>query len=210
MSPIGAPEGHRQIAVDGVDRDPATHRLLGIDVEAPVIEGPAQIVVDIAGALGLLEDLGKVARELTPQLGRGPVDLRDDRLQHRRTRRHLHDGDRGARALDHLAEQLARLDRDLVTGAIPIVLVGQLHLKLAVPGIGAQIVMTHHAVEVEGAGGPGIELNGGDLGHAAQLVGHAMRQVRRHRQRRPSGMSSTTENSGLLSSGSILTATRLK
>ncbi len=121
-------QGHGQVAIDGVDGDAAAHRLLGVHVEAPVVVGLAQVVVHVAGALGLGEEFGHVTGELAADLRRRPVDLRHHRLQHRRPRRHLDDGDGGAGPLDQLLQHLPGRDRQLVAAPLALVFVQELNL----------------------------------------------------------------------------------
>ncbi len=53
------------------------------------------VPIDIDDAVGLFEDVADLARDAVLALLRGPVDLGDQRLQHRRTGRHFGDLDAG-------------------------------------------------------------------------------------------------------------------
>ena len=111
------------------------------------------------------------------------IDLGHHCLHHRRARRHLGDGHLARPPLARQRRQQgARLLGDLVAAALAFLLVQQLHLDLGQPGVVAQIVVTHHAVEVERTRGAGIGLQCRDLGDLAQLLRHLARHVGGRRQ----------------------------
>ena len=183
----GLPQGHGEVAVDRVHRDPTAHRLLRVHLEAPIVIVPAQIIIHIAGTLGLSEEARDIAGELAPQFGGRPMDLGHHRLQDGRPWGHLHHRDRDPGTRHQSVQPLPRLDRDLVAGPRALVLVGELDLDLGLPGLGAQVVVPDHPVEVEGAGRPGIDLDGRHLGQGPQYARQAIDQVGGHRQGRPLG-----------------------
>ncbi len=141
--------GHGEVLIDGVHRDAAAHGLLGVDVEAPELVGLSHVVVHVDDVLDLVEHRRHVRRDLAPRLGVGPVHLRHDGLQHRRSRGHLDDGDLGAESLGQRGKQLPGRNRDLVAAPLPLLLVLQHHQEVALPGVLAQVVMADHAVEIE-------------------------------------------------------------
>ena len=178
-------QGHGQVAVDDVDGDPGAYRLLRIHIEAPIVVGLPQQVIHIHQARSLGEDLGHITGKLAPNLRGGAMDLRHHRLEHRWSRRHLDYGDLGARTLDQFGQGLTGLHGQLMAGTLALLLVQELDLQLTLPGVGTQIVMPHHTVEVKGPRRAGVELDGGDLRlQAPQLLGHAMGQIGGYRQGR--------------------------
>ena len=132
-----ATQGHGQVAVDGIHGDTATHRLFRVHVETPVVVGLAQVIVHVHQALRLIEDGGHLAGELTADLRRGAMDLGHHRLEHRGSGRHLDHRDLGARTRHQRQQDLAGLDGQLMTGALTLLLVQELHLDLRLPGVGA-------------------------------------------------------------------------
>ena len=98
----------------------------------------------------------------------GSVDLGHHGLQHRRPGRHLHHRDPGARAARASGVSIARAaTASLMTAAVALVLVLEHHQHVAFPGLFAQIVVAHHAIEVERLRGAGIGLHGNHLRHLA-------------------------------------------
>ncbi len=70
----------------------------------------------------------------------------------------------GQQHLSHLVGEGVRL-----VGAL--VLVDEVDLDVGQVAAGAQEVVAHQAVEIEGRRGPNVDLEIGDLGHGSELVG---------------------------------------
>ena len=70
-----------------------------------------------------------------------------------------------------------------MTGSVPLGFVQELHLHFALPRLLAQIVVAHHAVEIERPRGSCIDLNRGDFRHLADCLGDAVSHICGHRQR---------------------------
>ena len=106
-----------------------------------------------------------------------PVDLGDERLQHRRPGRHFGHLDRGAeaRARSATSRSRTRLAMSWLC-ALALVLRQQVHLQVGEVGAAAQEVVPHQAVEVEGDAVPGVGLDVDDL---RVLVQDALAPVRR-------------------------------
>ena len=174
---------HGQGVVDVLDCHAKALGLFAVDLEVPDLVVGLEIIVDIVQARRLLEEGRHVLGELAPGIGIGSVDLGHHRLQHRRARRHLDHLDHGAGRFRQGLEPLAHLDRDLVAGTVTLVLVEQLYLDVALPGLAAQIVVPYQAIEVEGRGGADIGLQIGDLGDVADGLHRLVGEVGRYRQR---------------------------
>ena len=182
-----AAQRHRQLAVDRLDGNAATLRLFVVDLKVPVVVRLAHVIVDIHQALGLAEDVGQHAGDLATRVVIRAVHLGDHRLQHRRPRRHFHHREARRAARHQRVNLRARIHRDLVTGAVALIFVQQVELDLGLPRLLAQVVVTHHAIEVERACGADVNLRVHYLGHLPQAVGNAVRHVRSDRQRRALG-----------------------
>ena len=177
-----APQGHGQILVDGVHGNAPHVGLLAIHDEAPVIMGLNHVVVHVLQVGRLLEDLGQIRRHFSARGRVRPIHCRHHGLQHRRPRRHLHHGEAGIHILEQLGDPGTGIHGDFMTAALALMLVQQLHLYLCLPGLSAQIVMTHHAVEIEGLGCTHIHLHRCHLWQLAYQVGHLVGPVGRFRQ----------------------------
>lgn len=113
------------------------------------------------------------------------IALGHDGLQDRRARRHLHHRDTRAHLPRDGREQVAGGAGDLAAAALALVLVEEHDLDIPFPSPSSQVVVAHHAVEVEGGYGSDIGLQRRNLGYLAQGLGQAPGHVRRDRQGRP-------------------------
>ena len=156
------------------------HRELGRIVFDRVVDTDD---VGVAGELGA-DALGDgVAAGLV-----GPVDLRDERREHRRAGRHFHHLDLGPQRRADAREFGPHRGGDLVALAVAVVLVDQVDLQVAILRRLPQVVLPHQAVEVDRRGRARIALVVGHLGNRghvraqrAQRGGGVLhRRARRH------------------------------
>src|SRR5581483_11123163 len=103
-------------------------------------------------------DRGGAARGLV-----GSIDLGEQRREHRRSGRYLHDFQDRPRGLWQVREPVAHVERNRMTWPVALSFRYQVDLEIALLGIAPEVVVPHKAVEVEGAGGSGIELDRGQL-----------------------------------------------
>jgi hypothetical protein len=82
-------------------------------------------------------------------------------------------------------------------------LVHQIHLDVALVRLAAQVVLAHQAVEVDRRRGAGVELVVLHFRHGLQVIGQPLQQSVGVSSVVPSGRSTMTWNSLLLSNGSI-------
>ena len=176
------PQGHGQVLVDGIHGNAPHIGLLAVHHEAPVIMGLDHVIVHVLQVGRLLEDLSQVRRHLAARRRIRPVYRRHHGLQHRRPRRHLHHGKPGIHVLEQLGDPCAGIHGDFVTAALAVMLVHQLHLYLRLPRFPAQVVMAHHAVEIEGLGRTHVHLHRCHFRQLAHQVGHLVGPVGRLRQ----------------------------
>ena len=64
-----------------------------------------------------------------------------------------------------------------MAGTVALFLVQQIDMDLTMPGFAAQVVVTHHAVEIEGLCSPGVALYRDHLGHLTQFLCHTVGHV---------------------------------
>ena len=180
-----ATQRHGQVLVDGIHRDAAQICLVPVDHETPVIMWRHHVVVHIHKIGGLLEKFGQICRHLAAGGRIRAVNRCDHGLQHRRSRRHFHHGklgERPRRILQHFLYQGPGFHGDLVTGTLAMVFVEQLNLHFRLPGLLAQIVMAHHAIEVERFGGAHIHLHRCHFREFPHQVGYLIGTVGRFGQ----------------------------
>ena len=139
----------------------------------------------------------------------GPVDLGDERRQHRRAGRHFDHLDVGAVALRRSpAAPAARAWRCRGSCGRALCLSTRFTCDVADLAAAAQVILAHQAVEVDRRGGAGIGLVVGDLRHGREVRRRARAARRACRSSGvPAGMSTMTWNSDLLSKGSIFSTT---
>ena len=129
------------------------------------------------------QDVGRALEGGAHVLGHGdaprfirPVDLGDDGRQHRRAGGHFHHLGVAAVAPGDGGDLVAHRHGNLVALALALVLVHQVHLHVAQLAGGAQVVLAHQAVEVDGTGRTRVGLVVGDFLHfrhvAADLAQH--------------------------------------
>jgi hypothetical protein len=138
-----------QSAIDRIYRNPTTQSLVSLHVEVPDVIGSLQEAVDVVEMRSAFEHPFHIQGDLAAHIRVGPVDLGHHGLQHRRAGRHFHDLDASSCGVRDRREDLARLDRDLVTGPAPVALAEQLHLDVSLPRGLAQVVVPHEPVEIE-------------------------------------------------------------
>ncbi len=105
------------------------------------------------------------------------MDLRDHRLKYRWARRHLDDGDARAGLLGQRREHLANGHGNLMTAAVAIAFIKQLHVKFSAPRLASHVVVADHAIEVERRSRPCVGLDGRHLGHCLHYLCHARGQI---------------------------------
>ena len=131
------------------------------------------VPVDVHHAGRALEDAAHLPGQREAPGLVGPVDFRDQRLEHGRPRRHLGDGDRGVVAGGDGRD----LEADALGDGVALVgapgLVHEVDLDIRDIRATAREVVAHQAVEIEGRGRAGIDLVVADLGLAADGGGHA-------------------------------------
>ena len=114
--------GDRQRVGDGVRSDSVEGGLLFVDHEALLGMGVLEIPVDVDHAGRAHEDVAHRSREALAGSGVRRVRLGDQRLEHRRARRHLRDGDARAIASGDRGHGRADALGDVVALSRPVVL----------------------------------------------------------------------------------------
>ncbi len=129
-------------------------------------------VIDIDDEGDGFEDLLHFLRHGEPGGLIRPVDLGEQSGEHRRPGRHLHHLEHAARGQGERLEPAAEIERDGVAGAPALGLGREHEVQPAEPGRLPRVIVTDQAVEVEGFGRAGIELERAELG---QRLGDARR-----------------------------------
>ena len=191
---------------------PKNSSVVGRDRRAQPPGAAAPIgVVDVDDERHRAEAVLDLGGDRAAGLGVGAVDLGEQRRQHRRPGRRLDHlqrwcpaARRGRRAAARMSSAMAWLARSRSAFG------SEVDLHVALLGLGAQVVVAHQAVEVERRGGAGIGL---DRAHLGQRQHGASDRLQRRASvastDEPSGRSTTTASSDLLSKGSSLTVTCL-
>ena len=128
----------------------------------------AVINVDHAG--GALEHAADLPRQLLAASGVGAVDLGDDGREYRRAGRHFNHLHVGAKPSAYVLQRRSLAQRNAVALLLALRFVEQVDLDVAHFATGAQVVLAHQAVEVDGRGGAGVGLEVLDLGHRRQMT----------------------------------------
>ena len=144
--------------------DAGERGLFLVDVKQDALLVFLAIPVDIDHALGVAENLADLGGERLTLRTVAAIDLRDERLQNRRTGRDFRDGDARVVFLRHLRQRRAHAFGDIMTLGIALALGQQVDLDVRHIRTAAQEIMADEAVEVEGRGGAGIDLIVGHLG----------------------------------------------
>ena len=164
--------------------DALQRRLLVIDAQHEPRRGllDARVHVDDVGRRG--ERPANRLRELLLSGVVGPVDLGDDRREHRRAGRDLDHLRRGAVPLRDPLDLRAHGERDLVRLAAARVLVDEVHLQVAELRQRAQVVLPNEAVEVDRRRGARVGLVIGHLRHGGEVLADLVQDARRVLERR--------------------------
>ena len=128
------------------------------------------VPVHIHDAWRLLKDLLDLSGQFNLPLIVRPVDFSDQSLQHGRTRRDFGYLDARTEGRGNLVQLRPQSSCDLVALRLAIVPRKQIDLDISLIGLTAQEVVTHEAVEVVRAGGPGIDLIIDNLGLLAEIL----------------------------------------
>ncbi len=179
IADILASESRPQRRDDVVLANAEQRRLRPIHIDHPARRVGDRALVGIDHA-GLLAECGlDLLRDLdAPRVVR-TVDLGDDRRQHRRARRNLHDLDLRAIRVANPLEFRADARRDDVALVVPVRLVDQIDLKVADVASAAQVILAHEAVEIDRCRRSGEGLVVGDLGNLRQVGAHFAQRRRR-------------------------------
>ena len=157
-----------------------------------------------------LEDLVRPRRDGAPGLGVRAVDLGQQGRQHRRTGRHLDHLDDCARGQRQVLQPLAQVERDLVAGAVALALGRRLTCRSPSSGAVAQVVVPHQPIEIERCRRCRHRPGSSELPASCRADSALENRTRSVSSRlAPSGRSTTTDSSDLLSKGSSFTVTAL-
>ena len=165
-------DGDAQRLRDRLRADPVQGGLFLVDGE-PV---PRLLVLDIPihihDARGLVEDVANLGSEGLPAPGVGAVNLGNERLQYGRAGGHLGDGDAGAEFFSDRGHARANAPGDAVTLNVALGFAGEIDLQVGHVRAAAQEIMLHKPVEVEGRGGPRVNLVTQERPAPARAVKH--------------------------------------
>ena len=169
---VDAFDTHFQGLRNGLAGDAVERGLFLVDVEEETRLVFLAIPVDIDDSGRLLEDAFHLASE---GLARGPilpVDFGDERLQHRRPRRHLGHGKGGAILLRDRQNPFTDTFCDGVAVGLAILFREQVHLNISDIGPAPVEIMADEPIEIVGRGRAGVDLIIGHLGLLRDRRGH--------------------------------------
>ena len=132
--------------------------LVGRDRGAQAARLHPETVIGIDDVGHRFEGLADLACDLAAGLGVGAVDFGQERGDDRRAGGRFDGLERGAGGHIERQDTLANVERDVVGGALAVVLGLKVDLHVAHLRLIAQVVMPHQPVEVEGCGGAGMGL----------------------------------------------------
>jgi hypothetical protein len=145
-------------------------RLL-VDREAQAFGRPAEAHVSVDDEVDRLERFAHFGREVAPAFSVRPVDLGDERREHRRPGGNLDHLERRPRRQRKVVEPAANVEGDRVARPVALRLVEEVDREVALFGVGADVIVAHQAVEVERRRRPGIGLNRHELRQVLQPLG---------------------------------------
>ncbi len=170
-SGLGAAQGDGQGAHDLLGADACLHGLFAIDPHLEAGSGRLDLPVDVDHTIGGAEYLPNLVGHLETAVEGRPVDLGDQRREHRRPGRNLGDLDGDAESIGHRLQRPPHLAGQRVRLVLALLLVHEVDLDVGDVAAGAQEVVTNESVEVEGRRGADVDLEVRDLGHAAEGEG---------------------------------------
>ncbi len=138
--------------------DPVQRRLLLVDDKPRLRLVGLDIPVDIHHAGGLLENVPHIAGQRQARGRRRPVHLGDQCLKHRRSGRHLGDGDSGIVFGGDRGHSGPHPFGDVVALRLAFALVDEVDLEIGDVGAPAHEVMPHQPVEIERRRGADVNL----------------------------------------------------
>ena len=144
--------------------------------------------MDVHDVGGRLEQAPHAPRRLLPGLRRRAVDLRHHRVHHGWPGRDLHHLHGRPASLRDRGEGGPHALGDVVALRVAVVLGGEVDLQVRQVRGPPQEVVADEAVEVEGGGVAGVELDVPDLGDRGQVVLHAPRRFEGDLEGRPLGV----------------------